>query len=207
LLYWQVACSGLLPKSKFAFRKQILRIAIPLIIVTATTLVVFHPIGEALSPWNSPLVVDFPLAGAIAIATIGAIIFLEHTWRQSALLVVMPALLTLVYTILLTPVVNVIPLVNGLLPTGVQVDATVNGLPVNFIVAIGILAAAFLASIALGVAWRGGVWLACAVIFYIIWLTLYTTIYTNWAGFFSGIWQGMGYWIAQQEVARGNQPW
>src|SRR5688572_28685139 len=83
-------------------------------------------------------------------------------------LVVMPALLTLVYTVLLTPVVNVIPLVNGLLPTGVQVDATVNGLPVNFIVAIGILAAAFLASIALGVAWRGGVWLACAVIFYII---------------------------------------
>jgi hypothetical protein len=119
----------------------------------------------------------------------------------------MPALLTLLYAVLLTPVVNVVPLVNGLLPTSVQVDATVNGLRANFVVAIGILVAAFLASIALGVAWRGGVWLTCAAIFYIIWLTLYTTIYTNWAGFFSGIWQGMGYWIAQQEVARGNQPW
>ena len=27
------------------------------------------------------------------------------------------------------------------------------------------------------------------------------------AGLFSGVWQGMGYWIAQQDVARGNQPW
>ena len=89
LLTIAVLAGGLLwlaGKSKFAFRKQILRIAIPLIVVIATTLVVFHPIGEALSPWNSSLVVDFPLAGAIAIATIGAIIFLEHTWRQSALL-------------------------------------------------------------------------------------------------------------------------
>ena len=59
----------------------------------------------------------------------------------------------------------------------------------------------------LGVRWRGGVWLICAAIFYLIWLTLYTTFFTNGAGFFSGIWQGMGYWIAQQEVARGNQPW
>jgi len=103
---------------------------------------------------------------------------------------------------------NVDPLVNDLLPRGVpRMDTGANGLPINYLVAGGVLAAAFLLSCYLGVAWLGGVWLACAAIFYFIWLTLYTTFYTNWAGAFSGIWQGMGYWIAQQDVARGNQPW
>ena len=37
--------------------------------------------------------------------------------------------------------------------------------------------------------------------------TLYTTFFTHLSGAFSGSWQGMGYWVAQQEVARGNQPW
>jgi predicted membrane-bound mannosyltransferase len=121
--------------------------------------------------------------------------------------VILPALFVLFYTVLFTPVVNMSALVNGLLPQGTQVDAAVNGVPVNYVAAAGILAVAFLVSIALGVGWRGRVWLACAAIFYVIWLTLYTTIFTNWAGVFSGIWQGMGYWMGQQDVARGNQPW
>jgi len=57
------------------------------------------------------------------------------------------------------------------------------------------------------VRWIGETWLVCAGIFYFIWAALYTTFFTHMAGVFSGSWQGMGYWIAQQDVARGNQPW
>ena len=60
---------------------------------------------------------------------------------------------------------------------------------------------------AVGVWWLGRVWLICAGIFYVTWAALYSTLFTNLAGVFTGSWQGMGYWIAQQDVARGNQPW
>jgi predicted membrane-bound mannosyltransferase len=194
-------------KSNFTVRELVSGVGIPLATVAATVLAVFQPVGQLLSPESPPVLVDLPLAGAIVIAAIGVLVFLRHPWKQSVLLIVVPALLTLLYAALFTRAVNVASLVNGLLPEGIQVDATVNGVPVNFVAAAGVLAFTFLVSIGLGVGWRGGVWVACAAIFYTIWLTLYTTIFTNWAGFFSGIWQGMGYWIAQQDVARGNQPW
>ena len=69
------------------------------------------------------------------------------------------------------------------------------------------MATAVSVSIYLGYKWKQGIWVRCASIFYFIWITLYTTVYTNWAGIFTGAWQGLGYWMAQQEVARGNQPW
>jgi uncharacterized protein (TIGR03663 family) len=194
-------------KSSFAARALVSGVGIPLAMVAATILAVFRPISQLLSPESPPVLVDLSLAWAIALAAIGVLSFLRRPWRQSVLLLVVPALLTLLYAALFTQIVNVASLVNWVLPEGIQVDAAINGVPVNFLAAAGILTAAFLISIALGVGWRGGVWVACAVIFYAIWITLYTTIFTNWAGFFSGVWQGMGYWIAQQEVARGNQPW
>ena len=61
-------------------------------------------------------------------------------------------------------------------------------------------------SIIAGAKWRWGVWWRCAVIFYTIWVLLYTTFLTNIDGIGSGVWQGLGYWIAQQDVARGSQP-
>ncbi|MEK7814662.1 MAG: flippase activity-associated protein Agl23, partial [Chloroflexota bacterium] len=181
---------------------------VPLLVVAATVLLLRRPIGQGLLTGNASLVVDYPIAGAILVAAVGLLAWLRQPWSRGTLLVTVPALLTVAYLMLFTPLFNVDALVNGLLPRGVpRLDAGDNGLPVNYLVAGGVLAAAFLLSCYLGVAWRGGVWLACATIFYFIWLTLYTTFYTNWAGAFSGIWQGMGYWIAQQDVARGNQPW
>jgi uncharacterized protein (TIGR03663 family) len=41
-----------------------------------------------------------------------------------------------------------------------------------------------------------------------IFLVLFTVVFTNPAGGIGdGIWQGLYYWIQQQQVARGNQPW
>ena len=119
----------------------------------------------------------------------------------------LPAFLAAIYVGLFTPVVSVTGMVDSLMPAGITVDAETKLLPFNYLVAGGILCATFLLSGVVGVTWRGGVWLVCAGIFYLVWLALYTTIFTNWAGVFSGAWQSMGYWIAQQEVARGNQPW
>ena len=69
------------------------------------------------------------------------------------------------------------------------------------------LVGALTISAAVGIWWLGRAWLLCAGIFYLVWTALYTTMYTNLSGIFTGFWQGMGYWIAQQDVARGNQPW
>ncbi|MBI4233943.1 MAG: TIGR03663 family protein [Chloroflexi bacterium] len=74
-------------------------------------------------------------------------------------------------------------------------------------IAAMVVGLAFGVSFILGSAWNWRVWLVCAAIFYGIWLTLYTTFYTNPFGALSGVWQGLGYWIAQQGVARGGQPW
>ena len=62
-------------------------------------------------------------------------------------------------------------------------------------------------SVATGFLWDQKVWLIAAGIFYAIWVLSYSTFFTNIGGIESGMWRGLGYWIAQQDVARGNQPW
>ncbi len=57
-----------------------------------------------------------------------------------------------------------------------------------------------------GSKWAGMVWWKCAAIFGVVWVLLYSTFFTNPLGIGSGIWQSLGYWIVQQDVARGNQP-
>ena len=81
--------------------------------------------------------------------------------------------------------------------------ASGGGLALAFTVVVAALAI----SAFLGFQWRWGVWWRSAVIFYVIWVLLYSTFFTNLDGIGSGVWQGLGYWIAQQDVARGNQPW
>ncbi len=62
-------------------------------------------------------------------------------------------------------------------------------------------------SAAIGQRWNWRVWLGCAAIFYVIYFVLYTSLFTSFIGFGSGMWQSLGYWLAQQGVARGSQPW
>ncbi|MFQ5924516.1 MAG: flippase activity-associated protein Agl23 [Dehalococcoidia bacterium] len=65
----------------------------------------------------------------------------------------------------------------------------------------------FMISAAIGLRWNVRRWLLSVLIFYGIFALLYTTFFTNISGFVSGIWGSMEYWMAQQEVARGGQPW
>ena len=99
----------------------------------------------------------------------------------------------------------------------------------NYLIAFGALFAALTTSIIIGLLWNWKVWLVCAGIFYLIWTAFYTSMFSAFVqdhgfcpgeagnafgtlcskmgGVFTGSWQGLGYWVAQQEVARGGQPW
>ncbi len=62
-------------------------------------------------------------------------------------------------------------------------------------------------AVAIGLAWNPQVWLICAGIFYLPFTLLFTTMFTNGAGFFTGLVGSLGYWLDQQAVERGSQPW
>nr|MBC7244915.1 TIGR03663 family protein [Chloroflexota bacterium] len=62
-------------------------------------------------------------------------------------------------------------------------------------------------SIAIGVWWKRKVWLTCAAIYYVIFILFYTTLFTNTRGIATGMVGMLGYWLSQQGVRRGGQPW
>lgn len=62
-------------------------------------------------------------------------------------------------------------------------------------------------AILVGLWWNARVWLLNAALFYAIFIVFYTTLFTNGTGFFTGMVGSLGYWLAQQSVERGNQPW
>ena len=58
-----------------------------------------------------------------------------------------------------------------------------------------------------GLAWNRKEWLINFAIFYVPFIILYTSVFTNGTGFFTGLVGSLGYWIEQQAVERGSQPW
>ena len=98
--------------------------------------------------------------------------------------------------------------IGQLLPSAVPVEDLAAGrIALNYLVPVLVLLILLVVGGAFGIAWQGGLWLGCAGVFYAIWTVLYTTMFTNWPGVFTGSWQSLGYWLMQQDVARGNQPW
>jgi len=64
-----------------------------------------------------------------------------------------------------------------------------------------------LLTLLIGAIWDWRRWLIAAGIFYAIFITLYTTVFTNPQGLASGLMGSLGYWMVQQGVKRGDQPW
>ncbi|RLC85197.1 MAG: hypothetical protein DRI79_11710, partial [Chloroflexi bacterium] len=64
-----------------------------------------------------------------------------------------------------------------------------------------------LVSAGIGLLWNRRRWSIVAAIHYAIFIVLFTTVFTNGTGIASGLVGSMGYWLAQQEVERGGQPW
>jgi hypothetical protein len=51
-------------------------------------------------------------------------------------------------------------------------------------------------------------WFFAVLVAWTVFLVLFTVLFTNIKnGIGDGIWQGLYYWIQQQQVARGSQPW
>jgi hypothetical protein len=69
---------------------------------------------------------------------------------------------------------------------------------------VGIL---FLMSVGIGWYWLRSRWLTAAGLFWAIEILFFTTFFTNGQGIGTGLIGSLGYWIDQQEVMRGGQPW
>ena len=101
----------------------------------------------------------------------------------------------------------------GLLGVVLAAEDGTTGVPTGspdgagWIVAIGISAAFLTASLAAGWYWNKRVFLAAFASFALVFVLLFTNFGSNPAGVGSGAWQSLGYWLAQHDVARGNQPW
>lgn len=78
-------------------------------------------------------------------------------------------------------------------------DARALGLIGTFVVLL------FIASIAIGMFWDRN-WWKYGALFWGLYTIFFTTVFTNAAGFFTGVIGSLGYWIVQQGVERGSQP-
>jgi uncharacterized protein (TIGR03663 family) len=64
-----------------------------------------------------------------------------------------------------------------------------------------------LAAAGVGALWRWDWWLACAAAFFSITVPLYMSMGTHVDGVGGLFWNSLSYWLDQQEVRRGTQPW
>jgi uncharacterized protein (TIGR03663 family) len=62
-------------------------------------------------------------------------------------------------------------------------------------------------SILVGLWWDARRWLIAAVIYHAIFAVFFTSVFTNPAGWGSGMIGSLGYWLEQHGVQRGNQPY
>ena len=77
----------------------------------------------------------------------------------------------------------------------------------DILIMAAVIVPVFIISAVLGLWWNRRQWLINAGIWYSIFTVLYTTLFTNGAGFVTGLVGSLGYWLAQQAVNRGSQPW
>ena len=182
--------------------------------VAAVSVVVVGPFHNLLV---ASQVVEGTSAGPLADCAAGAVIMLLGVaalrlnlasvigWRGVMLLLGPAILLTWAWLMFLWGGAD---FVGQMLPAAVPAEDLAGGrIAVNYLIPVLALLALLVTGATVGIVWGGGLWLVCAAVFYVIWTVLYTTMFTNWAGVFTGSWQSLGYWLMQQDVARGNQPW
>lgn len=62
-------------------------------------------------------------------------------------------------------------------------------------------------SIVIGLLWDWKRWLKNAAAFWGIYIFLFSSVFSNWSGLATGTVGSLGYWLVQQGVNRGSQPW
>ncbi len=165
--------------------------------------------GDVLSslPSSGPgaLVITLGILGVIAFLASLFFLFQGYSWKELRANRSF-GLLILLGTFVL-PQLSAFPvrLMGWDIPTNA---GEVNALNITNIYQIAIfLVPLSLISIIIGLIWNRKIWLVNAGIWYGIFTIFYTTVFTNGAGFFTGIVGSLGYWLEQQGVQRGSQPW
>ncbi len=70
-----------------------------------------------------------------------------------------------------------------------------------------VLPVTLIGAAAVGAAWQPRWWLWCVAAYLLVLVPLYTTWGTHPTGIAGAFWTSLDYWIDQQEVRRGTQPW
>ena len=96
---------------------------------------------------------------------------------------------------------------NVAIPTTAAEVQALSENPRSILVIAGFLIVMFILAIAAGLIWNKEKFWQTALVFWIPFTILYTTVFTNSDGFFTGTIGSLGYWIVQQDVERGSQPW
>ena len=180
-------------------------------ISSAETAAPSNPAGTAMpidstGQSTSPATILFVLAAVGLVAAI-VVLFIGYGWanllkERSFELIILIGTFVLPMLIPL-PIKLLESRLNVIIPTDA---ASVNGLDARSLWIIGGFVAAFFAvSIAVGLLWSRD-WWKYGVIYWGIFTILYTTVFTNAPGFFTGLIGSLGYWLVQQGVERGSQP-
>ena len=163
---------------------------------------------EAASAGLSPTLILAALA-VVALGVAAFFLIRGYTWaavraERSFDLLILTG--TLVLPLLTAFILNAL---KGWLGTAIPTDAvSVAALTGRDIAIIGTVAGIiFIASTVIGLLWNRDTWWKAAGIFWGAFTVFYTTIFTNSAGFFTGLIGSLGYWLVQQGVERGSQPW
>ncbi len=177
--------------------------------------------GETLAPANptgtsSPLALPSkgisPSTVLLGLAAIGLVVALYLLFRGYGWANLLQErsfdLLILLGTFIL-PMLTAFPIkfLQSILNVAIPTDAaSVNALDARALGIIGaIVVLLFVISIALGMIWNRD-WWKYGALFWGIFTIFYTTVFTNAAGFFTGVIGSLGYWLVQQGVQRGSQP-
>ena len=147
----------------------------------------------------SPIAIILVLAAFICVIFAIFLVLRGYTWaklkqdRSFDLLIVLGTLLL--------PILAAFPVkLLGINPIDYQSTRTIIA-DAAFVVIFALI------GIGVGLLWNPRLWLINAAIFYGIFTVLYTSLFTNGFGFMTGLVGSLGYWLEQQGVNRGSQPW
>jgi len=169
--------------------------------------------ASALAGTSSPLSPTVLLAGGALASFFLAGLFLVKGYGWKAIRAERSFDLLMLLGTLVLPLLTAFPLrfTGGRLfykdpndPTNILVDYSSTNL---LHIGLYFLAPMVIIAILIGLWWNKSLWLKNAALFYIVFTFFYTTFFTNGVGFFSGLVGSLDYWIVQQGVNRGSQPW
>jgi predicted membrane-bound mannosyltransferase/sugar lactone lactonase YvrE len=167
--------------------------------------------SPALSVNTSPISMPTILA-VLAILAIGAAAYyLIHGYGWKRILRERSFDLLILSGTIVLPLLTafLIDMAKGWLKVSVPTEAAnVQSMTSRDIIIIGtFLLLTFGLSALIGLFWNRRLWWKLALTFWVPFTVLYTTFFTNSDGFFTGTIGSLGYWIVQQDVQRGSQPW